>query len=659
MKKITERMGKTVVSGLVITGLVLGNGAFIQAEKVTKEESVYVNADASGAATMVTVSDWLKNAGVNGTVSDQSTLKDITNVKGDETFSQSGDGVQWSAGSEDIYYQGTTDQEIPVGVSITYELDGTEISPQEIAGRSGTVKIRIAYTSRLKHQKMINGEKEQLYTPFLMATGVVLPAENFTDVEVDHGRVINEGTNNIVLGFGVPGMAESLDVDGELAEKMPEAFEITAKTTGFTMGNTITYASASVLADLEIEDDDTFEDLEESLELLVDSSEELVKGSKTLSESLDELQDKFEEFSEGEKELNKGVGTLQKNGKKLAKGVKDYTSGASSLAKGTQDYVGGAKKIVSGNKGLYEAVKEMPKSYQEFSDGIKQYTGGVDELAKKETATALQNGAAGVSDGISKLNTGLSALQGSYENVTLLITSLRGQASQIENETQRQAILETIQKLEELSSGQKSSVAGLAAATGEKSELKSGADQVSEGIGKVLQGASALSEKSGALRSADAKMTTSIQKLTANIKKLKEGGDKLSANDKKLLAGAKKLMKAGKSVNSGSKQLINGVGKLKKGSDSLDRATGKLSDGIGKLEDGAFDLYDGMNRFDADGIQEINTKYEEDFRDLKDRLSALLDISKEYNNFSGIGDGMDGDVKFIIETEEIKKEEEK
>lgn len=658
MKRMTERIGKTVISGLVITGLVLGNGAFIQAEKVTKEESVYVNADASGTTTMITVSDWLKNAGINGTVSDKSTLTDITNVKGDEPFSQSGDGIQWSAGSEDIYYQGTTDQELPVGVSVTYELDGAEVSPQEIAGKSGTVKIRVAYTSHMKNEKMIDGEKEQLYTPFLMATGVILPTENFTDVEVDHGKVINEGTNNIVVGFGVPGMAESLDVDGELAEKMPDAFEITATAKDFTMGNTITYASASILSDLEIDDDDTFEDLEDSLDTLVDSSEELVKGSKTLSESLDELKSKFEEFSDGEKELNKGIGTLQKSGGKLVKGVKDYTSGASSLAKGTQDYVGGAKKITSGNKTLYDAVKGMPKSYKEFSDGIKQYTGGVDELAKKETATALQNGAAGVSDGISELNKGLSALEGSYENITLLITSLRAQASQIENETQKQTMLQTIQKLEELSDGQKASVAGLEAATGEKSELKSGAGQLSAGIGKVLQGASVLSEKSGALRSADTKMTTSIQTLVANIKKLKEGGEKLSANDKKLLAGAKKIMKAGKTVNSGSKELIDGVGKLKKGSDSLDQATGKLSDGIGKLSDGAFDLYDGMNRFDSEGIQEINTKYEEDFRGLKDRLSALLDISREYNNFSGIGDGMDGNVKFIIETEEIKKEEE-
>lgn len=76
-----SRVGKTIVSGLVVTSLVLGNGSMIQAEKVTKEESVYVNADADGDAEKITVSDWLKNAGINGTLKDKSELKDITNVK--------------------------------------------------------------------------------------------------------------------------------------------------------------------------------------------------------------------------------------------------------------------------------------------------------------------------------------------------------------------------------------------------------------------------------------------------------------------------------------------------------------------------------------------------------------------------------------------------
>lgn len=650
-------MGKTIVSGLVITGLILGNGAFIQAEQVTKEESVYVSADADGTATKITVSDWLKNAGVNGTLNDKSSLKDITNVKGDETFEQEGDGLNWSAGTDDIYYQGTTDKELPVSVKISYKLDGTEMSAEEIAGKSGRVTITVSYTNHLKVKKEIGGEKKELYTPFLMATGLILPTDQFSDVEIDHGRIINEGSNNIVVGFGVPGMAESLDVSEEIAEKLPEEFTVTADVTDFSMGNTITYASAGILSDLEVEDDDTFSDLEEDIEKLVDSSEELVDGSGTLSDKMEELKDKFDEYSKGEKELNTGIRTLAKSGRKLSKGVKDYTKGANELAGGTKDYVNGAKQITSGNTNLYNAVKAMPESCKQFSDGIKAYTAGVDQLANKETGDAMKSGAASVAAGINTLNTNLVTLETSYENYDTLIAAIRAQAAQIQDETQKATLLAYADSLKQLVDGQKASVSALVSATGAQSTLKSGADQVSAGVSQMVTGAANIAANSESLRSADGKMTESINTLVANVQKLKEGGEKLSKNDQALLAGAKKIQKAGKTLNSGGKKLVKGADKLKKGSSQLNKATGKLADGIGKLGDGAAELSNGMSRFDTEGIKKINKMYEEDFANLKDRLSALLDISKEYKNFSGIGDGMDGDVKFIIETAEVGKKE--
>lgn len=657
MNRKLKRMGKTIVSGLVITGLVLGNGAFIQAEQITKEESVYVSADADGTATKITVSDWLKNAGINGTLNDKSTLKDIKNVKGDETFEQEGDGLAWSAGADDIYYQGTTDKELPVSVKISYKLDGTEMSAEEIAGKSGKVTITVSYTNHRKVKKEINGEKKELYTPFLMATGLILPTEKFSEVEIDHGRIINEGSNNIVVGFGVPGMADSLEVSEEIAEKMPEEFTVTAEVTDFSMGNTITYASAGILSELEIEDDDTFSELEDDIEKLVDSSEELAKGSGKLSDLMAELKDKFDEYSDGEKELNTGINTLAKSGKKLSKGVKDYTKGANDLAGGAKAYVNGAKQITSGNTTLYNAVKDMPGSYKEFSDGIKAYTAGVDQLANKETGDALKSGAASISAGIDTLNTNLSTLETSYENYETLITAIKAQAAQIEDETQKATLLAYADSLKQLVDGQKVSVSALVSATGAESALKTGADQLSEGVGKMVEGAANIAVNSEALRLADGTMTESINTLVANVQKLKEGGEKLSKNDQALLTGAKKLQKAGKTLNSGSKKLIKGVGKLKKGSNTLNKATGKVADGIGQLGSGAKELAEGMSQFDKEGIQEINKMYEEDFADLKDRLSALLDISKEYTNFSGIGDGMDGDVKFIIETAEVGKED--
>lgn len=653
-----NRISKTVISGLLVTSLVVSNGAYANAQKISKDESVYVNADESGATTKITVSNWLKNAGINGTINDESDLKDIQNVKGDETFTQNGDDVQWSAGSNDIYYQGTTDKELPVGVEIKYELDGKEIAAKDLLGQSGKLKITVSYTNKSKSTQTINGEKQEMYTPFVMATGIILPDDKFSNVEVDDGKIINEGSNNIVVGFGMPGMAESLDLDEDAADKLPEGFTVTADVTNFSIGNTITFASPSILSDLELDDIDDLDDLENKLEKLVDSSEDLVDGSKKLSDKMGELEDKFDDYQDGEKSLNKGIKDLVNGGTTLKKGVKDYTNGVDTLAKGTQSYVNGAKQITDGNQKLYAAVKDMPSSYKEFSDGLQAYTKGVDTLADAKTAKQLTDGADAVTAGIGTLNENLGKLESSYDNYKLLADGLKAQAAQISDPTQKATILAYVQKLEQLYQGQKASVGALVSATDSKSTLKSGASQVAAGIKKVMTGAQTLSGNSATLRSADQKLTSSIATLTASVKKLSEGSKTLSSNDRKLLAGAKKILKASKSVKSGSDKLINGANKLKKGSNKLHKATGKVADGIGKLSDGADDLYEGMDKFDQKGIQKLNNVYEDDIKTLKTRLEKLTDMSKDYTNFSGISKGMDGKVKFVIETAEVKKDDE-
>ena len=653
-----NRISKTVISGLLVTSLVVSNGAYANAQKISKDESVYVNADESGATTKITVSNWLKNAGINGTINDESDLKDIQNVKGDETFTQNGDDVQWSAGSNDIYYQGTTDKELPVGVEIKYELDGKEIAAKDLLGQSGKLKITVSYTNKSKSTQTINGEKQEMYTPFVMATGIILPDDKFSNVEVDDGKIINEGSNNIVVGFGMPGMAESLDLDEDAADKLPEGFTVTADVTDFSIGNTITFASPSILSDLELDDIDDLDDLENKLEKLVDSSEDLVDGSKKLSDKMGELEDKFDDYQDGEKSLNKGIKDLVNGGATLKKGVKDYTDGVDTLAKGTQKYVNGAKQITDGNQKLYEAVKDMPSSYKEFSDGLQAYTKGVDTLADAKTSKQLKDGADAVTAGIGTFNENLGKLESSYDNYKLLADGLKAQAAQISDPTQKATILAYVQKLEELYQGQKASVGALVSATNKESTLKSGASQVASGIKKVMTGAQTLSGNSATLRSADQKLTSSIATLTASVKKLSEGSKTLSSNDRKLLAGAKKILKASKSVKSGSDKLINGANKLKKGSNKLHKATGKVADGIGKLSDGADDLYEGMDKFDQKGIQKLNNVYEDDIKTLKTRLEKLTDMSKDYTNFSGISKGMDGKVKFVIETAEVKKDDE-
>ena len=187
-----------------------------------KEETVYVFADANGKANQVIVSDWLKNGNGGASLADCSDLKDIRNVKGYETFETDGDGnIVWQAEGADIYYRGNTDKEVPVEVKISYLLDGKEITPEELAGKSGRVTIRMDYENKETRKVMIGGKEQEIKVPFAMISGMVLPKDRFSNIEVKNARLLSEGSNSVVVGVALPGLKESIRME-ELKETMDD-----------------------------------------------------------------------------------------------------------------------------------------------------------------------------------------------------------------------------------------------------------------------------------------------------------------------------------------------------------------------------------------------------------------------------------------------------
>ena len=176
MKKIVKQMTRLCLSVVLVLSLIISNCTWIEAKKISKEETVYVNADASGAVNEITVSDWLKGAeNASGSISDKSDLMNITNVKGDEKFTQDGQSIAWSAAGKDIYYQGKSSKELPVDLAITYSLDGKEIAAKDLVGKSGKVKIHVRYTNQSKQTKMIQGKEEticKLYEEWILSKDV-------------------------------------------------------------------------------------------------------------------------------------------------------------------------------------------------------------------------------------------------------------------------------------------------------------------------------------------------------------------------------------------------------------------------------------------------------------------------------------------------------
>lgn len=663
MKRNIKRIGQCALSSALILSLVLSNGSFIEAKKISKQESVYVNAAADGTTSQVTVANWLKGAGlINGNITDKSNLKNIKNVKGNETFTQSGDTIDWNASGKDIYYQGESSQELPVDLKISYKLDGKEMAANEMLGKSGKVEIHVSYTNKSKKTKKVDGKDTTIYTPFVMVTGMILSSDVFDHIEVDHGRVINDGSNNIVVGLGVPGMAESLDLDADAADKVPEEFTVTADAKDFSLGNTFTYASPSLLNELDLDKTEDLDELEDKLDDLTDAAGKLVDGSDKLADNMNLFADKMGELKssvkkfkkDGVDELAKGIGKLAKGSPELVKGVNEYTTGVTNFANGTSAYVDGAKKITDGCSQLYSKVKDMPGQISAFDTGLKAYTGNIDKMGKKENVQKLKAGAKAVSDGITTLNTSLSELEKSYESTDQLLQAMK--ASGVD------ATLTA--KLEAVLTAQKEVIKKLKAGTSAESELKQGASTISTNVNTIMDGLSQLSAKSSELTGASTKLNSSVPELVQGAKTLNEGGAKLAKNNATLKTSSGKLVKASKKMKKSVATVNQGVKKLDKGGKSLKKATNKLVSGVDKLDtasdklkDGSKTLSKGVKKFNDKGVTKLNDAYEDNMKGLLDRVKAVCQVGKDYKSFSGAAAGMDGEVKFVIETEGIEKDD--
>ncbi len=360
-------------------------------EEAGKVETVYVTADANGAVDEVIVSEWLKNADASDTLSDTTTLENIVNVKGNETYEDNGDGtVTWAAKGSDIYYQGTTSKELPVKMKVSYKLDGKDISPEELAGKSGKVTIRFDYENTDKQKIDVDGKEIEVYTPFAMISGMTFDPEKFSNVEVSNGKVISEGGNIIVMGIALPGLKDSLDIDddkwdeidedGELEKKLSDHFEVTADTSCFELGMTITMASADVLSDFgmtDMTDSGKIDELKDDMGELNDASNKLVDGNKELKDGTGELRD-------GVGELYDGTGELKDGTKDFYDGIVEYTNATGKINEGASALADGAKEAKEGTHKMKKAMDEakLVENANALAEGSQQVSDGVATVAK-------------------------------------------------------------------------------------------------------------------------------------------------------------------------------------------------------------------------------------------------------------------------------------
>lgn len=609
--------------------------AKIPSGKAEKEETVYIFTNAKGERQDIIVSNHLKNTGGADNLEDKTSLSNIENVKGDESFNQNGENIGWKSNGSDIYYQGNTDKKPPVEVKVSYKLDGKDIEPEELSGKSGKVTIRYDYENNAGETKKINGKDEKVFVPFTMATALTLSNDKFSNITVTNGKVMSEGNNSVVLGLAFPKLAKSLGLDNK-NEKFPEYFEITADVKDFSLGMTLTAALPDMLSDLIDTDSKEKNKLQENIDKLIDGVDELKGGTSELKEGTSKLKSKSHELKDGVNTLDSGSGKLSENISKL-------TSGATTLKTGIVSLKDGADKLSTGTDKL--------------TAGLTSLKGGADKLSKGGT----------------KLSSSLTTLSTEYSKINAGIVALVDKVSELSGTASKQGT-ELTAKI----NGYKEKMAALVKAYGSEEKIAANPadwaayNQMKGAVGAmeiVMASLSSQASSDGdtskslaALKEGSAKIDTALKTLAAssatfseNLGKLSAASDSLSAGGKELKSGLGSLSTGADKLTTGAAALEEGTIKLDAGAKNLHKGTTKLNTAVAKLIDGIATLDTGAGKL-KDGVQNFSSKLSDtDIASIFDHFDVVTKMGKDYKTFSGASENEGNSVKFVIKVEGIEE----
>lgn len=642
-----------------------------ESDKNVKDETVYVIANADGSAKKVIVSDWIKNGLKQQKLNDVSTLTDIENVKGNEGYTLNGENMRvWDADGNDIYYQGNTDKELPVSMTVTYKLDGKTISADELAGKSGKLIMRFDYKNNQYENVKIDGKEEKIYVPFVMLTGMLLDNSHFTSVDVTNGKIINDGDRTAVMGIALPGLQSNLNIDSKELE-IPDYVEISADVKNFELETTVTVATNDVFNQIDEKKlNEKEEDVKKALNTLTSAMKQLTDGSSQLYDGLSTLLDKSGD-------LISGIDSLLQGSKTLKNGAGDLASGASELQNGVEKLSSGLSQISANNAKLNGGAKQVFESLLSVADSQLESAGVKADKLTIDNYSKVLNGILSTldKDAVYKLayDTALqkvtSAVNAQYDTIhTAVITATKAKVKEgvLANlgytvENYDAAVAAGIVDAET-----QGAVEAAIDAQFNKAETQAAIESATQSqISKIIDENMKSDEVQSGIAAAVAKAEVGSSSINSLKKQLDSYNDfytgLLTYTDKVSEAsnGASTLKKGTDALKNGTDELYSGTKKLYSGIETMQNGGSSLVSGVKSLKDGSMKLSDGLKEFDKNGVQKLSDAVNGDIASLVKRLRSTIEVSKKYVSFSGISDDMDGEVKFLYRTETIKPESSK
>ena len=615
---------------------------------VTKEETVYVITDGSGDTTDTIVSDRLKNNRELKTIEDSSNLTGIENVKGDEKFTQQGTNLTWKAMGKDIYYQGKTSEPVPVTMDISYRMNDKKLTGPEMQGKKGDFEISIEFGN--------NAISNGTTVPFIVMTGLLLHDDNYSNLEIDNGKIVDDGEKSIVVGLAIPGLTGSLSLDTSDIT-IGDTVTIKGKTDEFDVTDILTLATNSVFDDLDLDKfgdlnyDDQIDELDSGAKKLVDGSDTLYKGINQLNSKAPVLKDSVEQLHQGAENLTGSVdSTFTKMESGTIKLIDAQTKVAAGLKKiqagiGNEEQTGEPTTIYGAlgqiRDGIGGSSSSVAKAIGKTSDPVSDKTSegflgaadkAIDSAKASLDAADIPTGT-NLSDAVSDLKSIVAALKAAGDNdnavaVKDVIDSIK--ASDAYGDKGTTAKGKVSEALTSVAAAKEYVGDSVTVQNGIKDGMSGSSSSAVEAMNKVMEKTAHLYDQFEFKDMEHPGVNTSMELIIYNTQTLLDG---IQAANSKM----------GTSIYTGAAALANYLGQL-------DTSTDQLIDGTKKLNDGSKQLSDGMEKLYKEGIKKIVDLYNNDLKGVVDDLDSIVSAGSNYRTFTKLPDSMDGSVKFIYRT---------
>lgn len=564
MKKFNQVMTLSVATMLLL------NPASVFA--MTKNETIYSTLNYNGVIKKTTINTRLSDL-EKGSIVDYTKLDDIKNINGREKFSLDSGTLTWKSTGKDIFYQGKVTEELPIKVTAKYYLNGEEVNPKKIKGKSGDVKIVYSFTNESYDKS------SGMYTPFVVTTTSIINSDNNTDIDISNGKVVNTGTKNIVTGISAPGLYDSVGLS-ELKDM--DKVTITYNTTKFSMNEVYFIITPKLLSEVDVNMLSKVDSLNSSLNTLQNGMNELQNGSSTLNDGAKKIENGTKSLNDGLKSASVGMqevnsGASELNSKvtsinSLVNALVDIMTNGNSTDSGVIERVNYEKQVINSYDatilpkleqlqtlylGNVQAINTLKTTNESISQVYNGYSLGNFKLDSTDTRalpilseyfTNLLTSQGMSSEEINSTITNLTTVKKTYEGNLQLITLLEGNNQALL--TSKDLIGTVSSKLSELNDG--------------TNKLSNGTKQINDGLTKLYSGSNELLSGTANLSNGTNTLNEGIIKINnEGISKLTEYGNKAVTykNKVKTLTNLSKNYKGFASDNSDSTLFIYKISK--------------------------------------------------------------------------------------------------